>query len=144
INKRLNSGRYASNTKKFALGIIRRFFKYYKRKFKSDILLTFSYPKSLILDFKIELILMKIEETYIAENNVIRLGIKSQYDILQHQVMLLLGFYSGMRKNELRSRFYEDFIIAGWQQNTYRCQQQRLKNTKVKAKNRFFKKKNKI
>lgn len=111
INKRLSSGKYASTTKKSAIGIIRRFFKYYKKKFNNDILLSFSYPKSLILDFEIELILAKIKENYISENKVNRIGIKSQYDILQHQVMLLLGFYSGMRKNELRSRLYEDFII---------------------------------
>lgn len=59
-----------------------------------------SYPKSLVFEHEIDLILSELED-----------GI--DYKILRDQAIVLMARYTGLRKNELRTRLMKDIYIYG-------------------------------
>lgn len=119
ISYKLNYSNYKSRTIQSYYKIISRFFKYCKKNHSLKInYSTFVYPKSLIYKNELQQILDYIETRYEtnllkqknqAENQVIKLTKNDKFEILQQQMMILIGFYTGMRKNELRSRLLKDF-----------------------------------
>lgn len=68
-----------------------------------------SYPKSLIFRQELDDILDRIASDTCRD--VKRIGFRHRFNILQHQALVLLGFYTGLRKNELRSRLLKDIYI---------------------------------
>jgi hypothetical protein len=70
-----------------------------------------SYPKSLIFAHEIDGILSHIDTVTIGGAK--RVGSTYKFKLLQMQALLLLGFYTGLRKTELRSRLLSDFYIYG-------------------------------
>lgn len=81
---------------------------------KSEILknkLINAMPKSMVFDFELDPILNKIKQYYIekAEIKKAKMNTKNfNYIILQEQVFVLLLFYTGLRKTELRTRLHKD------------------------------------
>lgn len=71
------------------------------------------YPKSLIFKEEIDPILNEIEKNFIEKNKVDRFGKVNKYKLLQKKALLLITFYSGLRKDELRSRLFEDINLFG-------------------------------
>lgn len=119
ISYKLNYSNYKVNTIKSYYKIISRFFKYCKKEHSLKInYSTFIYPKSLIYKNELQQILDYIKTNYETnllkqkdqtENQVTKLTKNDKFEILQQQMMILIGFYTGMRKNELRSRLLKDF-----------------------------------
>ena len=70
-----------------------------------------SYPKSLIFVHELDGILSHIDAVTVGGAK--RVGSTYKFKLLQMQALLLLGFYSGLRKTELRSRLLSDFYIYG-------------------------------
>lgn len=70
-----------------------------------------SYPKSLIYEHEIDQILDFIEGSFLGMS--LRQGVRHRFRILQTQSLLLLGFYTGLRKSELRTRLLSDMYIYG-------------------------------
>jgi len=68
------------------------------------------YPKSLILEAEVDKILYKIEEQHESINNL-RQTKRSQLLLFQKKAIILLAFYSGLRKNELRTRLLKDIYF---------------------------------
>jgi len=68
-----------------------------------------AYPKSLILDTEIDAALDILDKKIRAGRTKLRRRIK--FRLLQLQTILLVGFYTGLRKSELRSRLLEDFYF---------------------------------
>lgn len=71
------------------------------------------YPKSLISKEEIDPILNEIEKNFIEKNKVDRFGKVNKYKLLQKKALLLITFYSGLRKDELRSRLFKDINLFG-------------------------------
>lgn len=107
ILNRLNSDIYKPNSRKHILRIINRFFKFCgKNGLLIDVQIA-SYPKSMIFFDEYIEVLNRIE----AEYKDIKLGRHNRLEMLQRQVVVIFGFYSGMRKNELRTREINDLYI---------------------------------
>ncbi|MEA2019276.1 MAG: tyrosine-type recombinase/integrase [Campylobacterota bacterium] len=107
IHHQLDSGRYEKSSIKSIVRIVNRFFKFNNNK-TIDVNMTISsYPKSIIFYHEFKEILVVIENLY--TNKV--LGKYNKLEMLQRQVIIILGFYSGMRKNELRSREFNDLYV---------------------------------
>ena len=66
------------------------------------------YPKSFIFKEEIDQILNRIEQNFIEKNQVDRFGRVNKYKLLQKKALLLIAFYSGLRKDELRTRLFKD------------------------------------
>ncbi len=104
------------------------FFRFHSKKHKIDFLSVASYPKSLVFDDEIDEILATIaQEEEIsaqkvaekrAKNNtdenenknkvLFRAGKRVKFAILQKQTLVLLAYYFGLRKSELRGRLKSD------------------------------------
>lgn len=100
------------NSQKTSIGILRRFFKYHEinSNFKIDVDMVY-YPKSMIFDFEIDKILFEIEKRYKQKYTLDRVGKIHRYSILVQQMIILFGYYFGLRRNEIRSRRKKDFIL---------------------------------
>jgi len=100
------------NSQKTSLGILRRFFKYHElnSNFKIDVDMVY-YPKSMIFDFEIDNILLEIEKRYKQKNKLTKIGKNHKYNIIVRQLIVLFGYYFGLRRNEIRSRRKKDFIV---------------------------------
>jgi len=92
-------------SQKTVVSIIRTFFSYHvmKNDFKVDFNRV-HYPKSMVFDYEIDIILDEIENRGKKEN-------WKKFYILQMQMTILFGYYGGLRRNEIRSRRIKDFII---------------------------------
>ncbi|MCT7480362.1 site-specific integrase [Aliarcobacter cryaerophilus] len=71
------------------------------------------YPKSFIFKEEIDPILNRIEQNFIEKNQVDRFGRVNKYKLLQKKAFLLIAFYSGLRKEELRTRLFKDINLFG-------------------------------
>lgn len=115
ILNRLNSDSYKPNSKKHILRLINRFFKFCGEKnLQIDVQIT-SYPKSMVFFDEFIEVLNKIKNQY----KDIKLGRHNRLEMLQRQVVVIFGFYSGMRKNELRTRELSDLYIYNDDKTVY-------------------------
>lgn len=93
--------------------LIRRFYRFHSHQgINIDISLN-SYSKSMVFDFEIDSILDAIEEDFYNKNAFGREGKWIRLQLLQQKVIVLLAFYTGMRKKEVLSRLWKDFMIFG-------------------------------
>lgn len=89
--------------------LIRSFFDLHNKQHTLQITNISSYPKSLIFAHELDEALSYIDET--VKREAMRIGKRYEFKTAQLKTMLLMGFYTGMRKNELRSRLREDIYI---------------------------------
>ncbi len=89
--------------------LIRGFFAFHNQEHNPIQMRMSSYPKSLVFDSEIDTILDTISTNITTVIN--RVGNRVQYRILRDQTIVLLARYTGVRKNELRSRLLKDFYI---------------------------------
>ena len=114
ISSRLELMQYKHNSVKAIYKIIKRFFKFHRAKYPELMDITIlSYPKSMIFRSEIDLILDKIEKNYIEQYSIKKKAKKARLQILQRKVLVLFGFYFGLRRNEARTREYQDFYHYG-------------------------------
>ncbi len=89
--------------------LIHSFFSFHNKKHSLQIANISSYPKSLIFSQELDAILSYIDQSVTEE--ALRFGKRYKFKVLQSQTMILIGFYTGIRKNELRSRLLKDIYI---------------------------------
>jgi len=70
-----------------------------------------SYPKSLILNKEVDLILDKIKDIYMNKQEIKKLTLIHKRNILDLKIMFLISYYSGLRKSEIYSRLYKDIKV---------------------------------
>ncbi len=103
--------RYKNKSIKKTSSLIRRFFEYHENKQKLTRVNVSSYPKSLIFDNEIDEVLSYLDSSI--NGGVERQGVRHRFKLLQYKVLVLIGFYTGLRKSELRSRLLSDVYIYG-------------------------------
>jgi len=89
--------------------LIRTFFKISNTEHKLKTVNLSSYPKSLIFKSEIDQVLHYLHDSVVGSAE--RMGARNRFIVLQLQALLLLGFYTGLRKSELRSRLLSDVYI---------------------------------
>lgn len=110
--QRIDSLNYKRNSVQKVLRLTLEFFRFSRIEHGLNIEIPLLYyPKSLILRNEIDLILDAIEIDYIKSNNIQRLGKNHSFIILQKKILVLLGFYTGMRISELKSRLFQDIYM---------------------------------
>lgn len=114
ISNRLEVWGHKSSTVKAVYRNIRRFFRYHKRKYPELMhIADLYYPKSLVFKSELLRILDALEVSYRLKYKVKKIGPSVRFHILQRKVLVLFGFYFGLRKSEIRSRLMEDFYYYG-------------------------------
>ena len=91
--------------------LIMSFFKHHKQNHSMANIDTSSVPKSLIFKNELSQVL-----AYIVGNvgqGAVRQGKNSRFYMLEIQALIILAFYTGLRKSELRSRLLQDVSIYG-------------------------------
>jgi len=110
IIQRIEDNNYTKNTIDTFNIVFKSFFTFINIKgFVVDIP-SLLYPKSLILETEIDKVLYKIEEQHESINNS-RQTKRSRLLLFQKKAIVLLAFYSGLRKNELRTRLLKDIYF---------------------------------
>ena len=136
LHNKLNSGRYKLATIKQIGKILNRFFKFHAKKGIKFDTITLAYPKSLIFFDEYKEILSLLEQNMRAQKS--RLGKYDKLELLQQKAIVILAYYSGMRKNELRTRMLSDFhlfeneLYVDVNNNGLRKQKLKLKTTHAK------------
>ena len=114
ISQRLEIMQYKNSSVKAIYKNIRRFFKYHKKKYPELMdIVSLYYPKSMIFKHELDAILKVVEIAYKKKNKIKKEGKTVKFHILQRKVLVLFGFYFGLRKTEMRSRLIEDFYQYG-------------------------------
>lgn len=103
ISERLDSLEYKLSTVRSIKSKINRFFKYHAKHGISIDLSGMFYPKSMVFAHEVDLILNTLVREYKSKRGLQRLGKHHEYNLLQLKVLVLLGFYCGLRFNELRT-----------------------------------------
>jgi integrase len=110
IIQRIEDNNYTKNTVDTFNVVFKSFFSFINIEgFVIDVP-SLLYPKSLILEVEVDKILHKIEEQHESINNI-RQTKRSQLLLFQKKAIILLAFYSGLRKNELRTRLLKDIYF---------------------------------
>jgi len=109
MHQKLNSGRYKLASIRGITKILNRFFKYHEKQGILFNSIALTYPKSLVFHDEFISILQVLHED--AKTKSARLGKHDKLMLLQKQVMIILAYYTGMRKNELRTRLLADLYI---------------------------------
>ena len=109
FNNKLHSGRYQLSSMRSIIKTVNRFFKFHAKKGLSFNTIALYYPKSMLFFDEFQKVLNEIEES--ERKKVARLGKHDKLMLLQKQVMVILAYYTGMRKNELRTRLLADLHI---------------------------------
>lgn len=91
--------------------LIAMFFKHHEQNHKMAQIDTSSVPKSLIFKEELAQVLEHIAAT--VGQGTIRQGKNSRFYMLEIQALVVLAFYTGLRKSELRSRLLQDISIYG-------------------------------
>jgi len=113
IIQHLESNEYKKKTVFKIKYLIRRFYRFHSHNgINIDIALN-NYSKSLVFDFEIDPILEEIEINFRLQHNFEREGKWVRLQLLQRKILILLAFYTGMRKKEILSRLWKDFMIFG-------------------------------
>jgi len=114
ISQRLEVMQYKNASVKAVYKNIRRFFKHHKKKYPELMdISSLYYPKSLVFRHELDEILEQVELRYKQKYKVKKMGETIKFHILQRKVLVLFGFYFGLRKSEMRSRLLEDFYHYG-------------------------------
>jgi len=110
--QRIDRLNYKRSSVKKLLRLTLDFFKFSRLKHGLNIEIPILYyPKSLIFKNEIDLILDEIQNDYIKSIKIQRLGKNHSFIILQKKMLVLLGFYTGMRIGELKSRLFQDIYM---------------------------------
>jgi len=109
ILQNLAINRYKDKSIAKVRSLISDFFRFHGEKHNAIPMNLASYPKSLVLVHEINPILEAIGNYYKKEKQ----EAGTQYKILRDKAIILLARYSGLRKNELRSRLIKDIYVYG-------------------------------
>ena len=110
--QRINTLNYKQSSSKKLLRLTLHFFRFSRIKHGLNIEIpSLYYPKSLIFFNEIDLILKQIEDNYMQANDIQRLGKNHAFIILQMKILVLIGFYTGMRIREVISRLFQDIYM---------------------------------
>lgn len=113
ISNRLSSHEYKGHYINRIKAQITRFFKYFLRKgIAIDVAGSF-YPKSLVFKNEIECIMEAIEVEYKAWKNIQKIGRYHKLYLTQLKVIVLLGFYCGLRLKEVSALLLKDIYLYG-------------------------------
>lgn len=111
ISNRLDQREYKDTSIERIKTQINRFFKYFSKKgIVIDIAGAF-YPKSLVLKNEIESILNNIEVNYKQWKNIQKVGKHHKLYLMQLKVIVLLGFYCGLRLREVSSLLLDHIYV---------------------------------
>ncbi|MDB2562862.1 tyrosine-type recombinase/integrase [Sulfurimonas sp.] len=91
--------------------LIAMFFKHHKQNPNMAHIDTSSIPKSLIFREELTQVLEYIADS--VGQGTLRQGKNARFYMLETQALVILAFYTGLRKSELRSRLLEDISIYG-------------------------------
>ena len=109
ILQNLAVNQYADKSITKVRSLISDFFKFHGEKHNTIPMNLASYPKSLVLESEIDPVLEGIDNFYKGE--IREAG--TNYKILRDKAIVLIARYTGLRKNELRSRLMKDVYIYG-------------------------------
>lgn len=113
ISNRLDNREYKHTSINKIKAQINRFFKYFSKKgITIDIAGAF-YPKSLVFRHEIDSILYGLEENYKTWKLIVKLGKHHKLYMTQLKVIVLLGFYCGLRLREVSSMLLKDIYLYG-------------------------------
>ncbi|MDD4855407.1 MAG: hypothetical protein PHQ22_10135 [Sulfuricurvum sp.] len=113
LSNRLDSKEYKKTSVSKIKSQINRFFRYFAKKgFVIDVAGSF-YPKSMVFSHEINPIYDNIEENYKSWKSIGKIGKHHKHYLLQLKVLVLLGFYLGLRLKEARSILLRDIYIYG-------------------------------
>lgn len=113
ISNRLDKREYKDSSIKRIKSQINRFFRYFSKKgINIDINGAF-YPKSLVLIDEVDKILNNLEKNYKEWKNIQKIGKQHKLFLMQLKVIVLLGFYCGLRLKEVSSLLLPDLYIYG-------------------------------
>ena len=90
---------------------IQSFFALHNQKHKINKINIASYPKSLIFKNELDDIIDNVSKNATAEKT--KKGSRVKFKMLQMQSLVLIAFYTGLRKSELRSRLCKDIYVYG-------------------------------
>ncbi len=110
ISQRLENFNYKNSSVKKIYSQIKDFFQFHgkDKPFLADITSLF-YPKSMVMSNELDLILeIGLRNLYKEKHAITRVSAYHKFDILQQKILVLCGFYFGLRRNELRTRLIED------------------------------------
>lgn len=91
--------------------LIAIFFRHHKQNHKMANIDTSSVPKSLIFREELVQVLEHIANT--VGQDTLRQGKNSRFYMLEIQALIIIAFYTGLRKSELRSRLLQDINLYG-------------------------------
>lgn len=113
LSNRLDSKEYKKTSVSKIKSQINRFFRYFsKRGFEIDVAGSF-YPKSMVFRDEINPICDAMEKNYKTWQSIGKIGKHHKHYILQLKVLVLLGFYCGLRLKEARSILFRDIFLYG-------------------------------
>lgn len=113
ISNRLDNQEYKSISVKKIKAQIDRFFKFYSKKgITIDVAGSF-YTKSLVFKNEIDGIIDEIEEKYKPWKNIQKIGKQHKLYLNQLKVIVLLGFYCGVRLKEVSTLLLQDIYLYG-------------------------------
>ena len=111
IISELSCNRYADKSIRKISALIRIFFAFHNQEHSTISIKLSSYPKSLIFDDELDVVLQAIEDK--ALRNTDRIGSRVEYRVLRDKAIIIMARYTGMRKNEIRGRLLEDVYVYG-------------------------------
>jgi integrase len=109
ILQNLAVNRYKDKSIAKVRNLIADFFKFHGEKHNVIPMNLATYPKSLVFTSEIDPILEAINDSY--QNEKKEAG--TNYEILRDKAIILIARYTGLRKNELRSRLMKDVYVYG-------------------------------
>jgi len=113
ISNRLDNREYKRTSVKKIKAQINHFFKYFSKKgITIDIAGSF-YPKSLVFKNEIDGIIDEIEKNYKPWRNIQKIGKQHKLYLNQLKVIVLLGFYCGVRLKEVSTLLLQDIYLYG-------------------------------
>lgn len=112
IIQRFENNVYTKNTVDTINTVMKSFFAFINVKgFVIDIP-ALLYPKSLVFKHELTEILVEIERRH-TDFDSVRIGKRKKFILLQKKAMVIIAFYSGLRKSEVRSRLLRDVYMEG-------------------------------
>ncbi len=111
ILSKLKRLQYKRKSIKKVQALFGSFFTFHNQKHTLARINIASYPKSLIFESELDDIVDAVKSDAIAGKR--KKGSRVKFKMLQSQALVFLAFYTGLRKNELRSRLHKDIYLYG-------------------------------